>query len=159
MKRPLVILLLVVLAGVLGAQGPASPRAAATSAPARFITCDILIDSGTSPLAAWQIDFRAAIAGGSVELVGVEGGVPGAYAQPAFYDPEALTHDHVVLAAFSTAKPDALPSGKTRVARLHLRVLGNAGAHPETHIKLMAAADAGGHTIEPAVSASLGDTP
>ena len=154
------LLLLVVLAGVLGAQGPAEAGTRIAAGSARFVTCDISIDSGAAALGAWQIDWSGSIAGGSVELVGVEGGEPGAYAQPAYYDPEALTHGRVVLGAFSTAKPDGLPRGKTRVARLHLRVVADEpNAKVEMTTKVMAAADGDGKTIEPKASAALGDNP
>jgi hypothetical protein len=158
MMRLVAVVGAIALAGVLGAQGPAAPRAGGAS-EARFVACDVEMDSGGSVLAAWQIEWRGTIAGGSVELVGVEGGAPGVYAGPAYYDPEALTHDRVVLGAFSTAKEEGLPHGKTRVARLHLRVVGEADRKVEMSVRVMAAADAGGGKIEPTVSASLGDNP
>lgn len=163
MTRLLAAIVLVCLAAVLIAQAPIAPTAPA--APAKFITCDILIDSGQTPLAAWQIDVRATIDGGTVELVGVEGGgvAGGPFAQAPFYDPEALTHDRIVLAAFSTDKPETLPTRETRIARLHMRITGEAASAmnpaPEFTTKLITAADPAGTKITPTVRATLGDTP
>ncbi len=90
----------------------------------RFITVDVFIDSGDTPLAAYQIDLKATSDGGRVLLAGIEGGEHTAFATPAFYDARALhadeDFDHVVLAAFSTG--DDLPNGRTRVATLHYQV-------------------------------------
>lgn len=164
MKRTLAAIVLITIAAFLAAQAPRP----APSPDARFITCDVLIDSGQTPLAAWQIDVRASIAGGTIELVGVEGSGAAAktpFAEPPFYDPEALTRDRVVLAAFSTEKPESLPTGEKRIARLHMRITGEAAAaanpapRPEFTSKLITAADPTGAKITPTVRATLGDTP
>lgn len=157
---------LVVAAGLI-AQGPAQRAPVQQPAvpgadDARFVTCDVYVDSGLARLAAWQVDVRGTVAGGKVELVGVEGGAPGPFAEPAYHDPEALMRDHVVLAAFSTAKAQTLPVGSSRVARLHLRVVGVGGAgerKPVFTCKVVAAADAAGTRIDASVTAMLGDTP
>lgn len=139
------IALLVPLAG----QGPA-PRAAGGAA--RFVTVGVSVDAGPSRLAAWQLDIRGEIAGGEVELVGIEGGDAGPFAEPAFYDPAALAGRRVVLAAFSTADPATLPAGRTRVARLHLRVTG--GGEPNLTVEVIAAADAAGARIDATAAAA-----
>jgi hypothetical protein len=161
MKRFLAALILLILGAALAAQtvspSQSSPRA-------KFVTCDIIIDSGQTPLAAWQIDFHGTVDGGTVELVGVGGGSDQGdnakpFAAPPFYDPEALAHDRIVIAAFSTAKPELLPTGSTRVARLHLRITGDNALKPELSATLITAADSAGVKITPTVRASLGDTP
>jgi hypothetical protein len=85
-----------------------------TNVGTRFVAVDVYVDAGDRKLAAWQVeidtDDRAAI-------VGVEGGEPAAYREPPAYDPAALQGGKIILAAFTTG--DA-PSGKVRVARLHL---------------------------------------
>ena len=80
-----------------------------------FTAVDVYIDS-PKPLAAWQVEIRTA-----ATIVGVEGGEPKAYAEPPFYDPKALQGGRIVLAAFTTDA--APPSGRIRVARLHLQGL------------------------------------
>lgn len=113
-----------------------SPRAgeppAAGDAAGGFAPVDVFIDSGTSPLAAWQVEVtpRAEKAGVRVVLVGIEGGEAGVYEGPAHYDPAALAPSgggRVILAAFSTAEQSKLPSGRVRVARLHVLVEGGEG--------------------------------
>jgi hypothetical protein len=105
----------------------------------RFVPVDIYVDSHEAPLGAWQIEF---LGHGDVELVGVEGGEHAAYQQPPHYDAAALMQDRVILAALNTT--DDLPTGKTRVARLHLRVTGE----PTFETMLIVAGDAGGQRIE-----------
>jgi hypothetical protein len=126
----------------------------------RFEAIDIFVDSGAMPLAAYQVEVRAVA--GDVKLVGVEGGDHAAYKDPPRYDPKAL-HDgqfkeRIIVAAFSTGAE--LPSGRVRVARLHVQVSGAEG--PEYVVKLMAAGAADGHRIDAIVThgpaAGPGDT-
>jgi len=86
----------------------------------RFEAFDVLVDTGSSPLAAWQVELS--VPSGRATIVGVEGGEHEAFAEPPYYDPRALTKGRIVLAAFSTA--DSLPQGTTRVARVHVQVRG-----------------------------------
>ena len=81
-----------------------------------FTAVDVYIES-PKPLAAWQVEIRT-----DATIVGVEGGEPKSYAEPPFYDPKALQGGRIVLAAFTTDA--APPSGRVRVARLHLRERG-----------------------------------
>ena len=69
---------------------------------------------------------------GDVKLVGIEGGEHAAFAQPPYYDPKALLNERIVIAAFNTAGADKLPSGKTRVARLMVRVDGETNRRSTT---------------------------
>ncbi len=114
-----------------------APRASA----AHFASVDVWLDSGATGLAAWQLELRDP--SGRTRVVGVEGGDHAAYAEPAHYDPKALMGERIVLAAFSTS--DDLPHGRTRVARVHLRVEGE--APPDLVHELVAAADAHAATI------------
>ncbi|MFG0307454.1 MAG: hypothetical protein ACF8Q5_14710 [Phycisphaerales bacterium JB040] len=109
---------------------------------------------GTSPeLGAWQVEYIGSSDAGEVLLVGVEGGEHDAYAEPAFYDPEALAGGRVILAAY--AVDGELPSGRTRIARLHVQ--SPAGGF-ESAVTLIAAGDAGGQRIEAAVEAEPVET-
>jgi kynurenine formamidase len=108
---------------------------------------DIYVDSGQAQLGAWQLEFTG---GNDVQLVGVEGGEHAAYSQPPHYDAAALMRNRVILAALNTT--DALPTGKTRVARLHLRVSGQ----PTFETTLIAAGDADGERIDATPTASPG---
>jgi hypothetical protein len=134
MKRLLPILFLAVflLAVPTGAQEAKAPAAGVP----RFATVDVLIDSNDKPLAAYQFEFAAET--GDVKIVGVEGGEHPAFQGAPYYDPEALDHGRIVIAAFNTGRD--LPKGRTRVATLHLRVAGPTA--PRYAVKLVVAADA-----------------
>jgi hypothetical protein len=108
----------------------------------RFETRDVIVDAGSTPLAAWQVEIVDA--SGRSKLVGLEGGEHAAFAEPAFYDAKALITERVVLAAFQTQR--ALPVGRTRVARLHLEIQGSEA--PRFEVRLVAAATFDGKPIQ-----------
>lgn len=90
----------------------------------RFEALDVFVDSGTVPLAAYQLEVRA-VGEGVAKLVGVEGGERGAFQSPPYYDPAILhaeSAERVVLLSYSLKPDSELPRGETRVARLHLQV-------------------------------------
>ena len=122
----------------LYAQASAGPQA-----PTRFRVVDIYLDSNHTPLAAYQLEFS--ITNGFAKIVGIEGGDHAAFRDPPFYDPKAIQHERVIIAAFNTAPQDGLPSGKTRVAAIHLQIVGS--RQPEFTLKLQTAGDAAGHKI------------
>jgi hypothetical protein len=126
------------LAAVLRAQESASEESRI-----RFSAIDIFVDSGSTPLAAFQIEFAAT--NGQVKIVGIEGGEHPAFRQPPFYDTKALQHERIIIAGFSTAPAVDLPTGKTRVATIHCQVTG--AELPGFVLKLQAAADARGTKI------------
>lgn len=128
---------------------PASyPASRAASKPAiRFTYVDVHIDSKSEPLAAYQ--FELAAEKGDVKIVGIEGGEHAAFKAPPYYDPAAMSQDHVIIAAFNTGKD--LPAGKTRVARVHVQVTGE--QKPEYVIKLDVAASTEGQLINGATAA------
>lgn len=108
-----------------------------------FTTFDIFVDSGNAPLAAYQLEFSGPT--DQVRITGIEGGEHEAYKIPPFYDPKAMQQERVILAAFN-ARPEAkLPSGKTRVATIHLQYVGS--AKPECSLKFHTAADPNGKAI------------
>jgi DNA-directed RNA polymerase specialized sigma24 family protein len=133
----LVVLLSLALSGGLGAQ-PST-----TNTPICFRAMDIFVDSKEKPLAAYQLEFTAA--NGNPKIVGIEGGEHRAFARPPFYDPRAMQHQRVIIAAFSTETSDKLPKGRTRVATIHVQTKG--AFEPGFELRLQAAADAGGNKI------------
>jgi hypothetical protein len=104
-----------------------------------FQAVDIFVDAKDIPLAAYQLEFKAT--NGNVKIVGIEGGEHSAFKEAPYYDPKAMQQERVIIAAFST---DAnLPRGKTRVATIHLQIIGD--QNPGYSVKLAVAADAGGN--------------
>ena len=68
-------------------------------------------------------EFQVTTSAGDVTLVGIEGGEHAAFRQPPYYDPKAMGQNRIVLGAFNTGSD--LPRGRTRVARLMVRVTGD----------------------------------
>lgn len=120
--------------------------------PAHFETVNVYIDSGDRPLAAWQVELKATQ--GDVKIVGVEGGDHrDLYRDPPYYDPKALTTgNRIILASYTTA--DTAPKGKTLVARVHLRIVGDY----RLSISPMAAADPTGQPITTTASFAYAPT-
>lgn len=85
----------------------------------QFEYLDIFVDSADQPLAAWQVDLNAS--NGKASIVGIEGG-DGIYAPAPYYDEAAMQHDRVILAGLSTLPQAQLPTGKVRVARIHVMI-------------------------------------
>jgi hypothetical protein len=109
----------------------------------RFCAVDIFVDAGSTPLAAYQLQFAAT--NGVAKIAGVEGGEAAPFRQPPFYDPEAIQHERVIIASFSTAPAASLPTGKTRVATIHLQISGTQS--PQFELILQTAGDAQGNKI------------
>lgn len=139
---------------LLGAQDPGIDPAqeADESAAPRFGWVDVYLDSGTVRLAAYQVELAAET--GAFQIVGIEGGEHAAFTEPPYYDPAALQHDRVILAAFST--DESLPAGRTRVARVHVRV---EGAAPQYVAVLIVAGDADGMRIPAEIQLEEGAQP
>ena len=104
---------------------------------------DIFIDSRETPLAAYQIEFS--VKSGNARVVGIEGGEHPAFKEAPFHDPKAIQQERVIIAAFNTSTDDKLPKGRTRVATIHLHLVG--GETPEYSVKLETAATAEGKKI------------
>jgi hypothetical protein len=149
--RPLVLLLALLI--YLAAAAPA-PQPAATgesggaTVVARFVPVDLLLHTGKTPLASYQLELTAK----NASIVGLEGGDSAAFRDAPFYDPAALEGPahRIILAAFSTQPAAALPTGVTRVARLHLSVVDAAqppNAHPDITAKVVVATDSQGQSI------------
>lgn len=123
-----------------------STAAAQSTQPVvRFEAVDVIVDPQGQSLGAYQIEFKAT---GGVKLVGVEGGESEAYRKAPYYDPKALQQSRIIIAAFST--DSSLPTVRTRVARLHLQISGD--AKPEYELRLMVAGDKDAKPIDAVAS-------
>ena len=117
----------------------------------RFAPLHIYIESGNQPLAAYQFELKATA--GQIKIVGVEGGQHKAFKEAPYYDPAALANDRIIIAAFNTGRD--LPTGRTRIATIHLQIIGD--AEPEYELKLTVAADADGEEIPAKISFEKGE--
>lgn len=118
----------------------------------RFTHYDVFVDHGDPGLAAYQVQIRFSA---NVTLVGIEGGEHPGFAEPPYYDPAALHNpreSRVILAAFTTGAD--VPAIKTRVARVHVQITGDA---PRAEITLITAANPAGEPIDAVASLSAGD--
>jgi hypothetical protein len=116
----------------------------------RFQAVEIFADSQTAALAAYQLEFT--VTSGNAKIVGIEGGEHPAFAEAPFYDPKAIQQERVILDAFSMQSADKLPTGKTRVATIHLQISSSDQLKFET--KLTAAASSDGSRIAVELSAT-----
>jgi hypothetical protein len=131
--------------------GGAAREVQAPGATARYWAMDVIVDADGKRLAAYQLEMTDPT--GRSKIVGVEGGEHSAYSEPPYCDPAAMAQEgRVILAAFSTGKE--LPSGKTRVARVHVRTTGD-GA-PQFQAKLVVAATSDGRTFPAQVNIVAG---
>ena len=118
----------------------------------RFAPLHIYVDSGSRPLAAYQFELKAAA--GQVKIVGVEGGEYKAFKEPPYYDKAALyKSNRIIIAAFNTGRD--LPKGRTRIATIHLQIIGD--AEPDYELKLTVAADADAKDIPAKISFEKGE--
>jgi len=107
----------------------------------KFTTVDIFIDSGSNPLAAWQVELT--YKADNVKVLSLEGG-DDSFAQPPHYDPTGMIGGKLIVAAFSTDDAKA-PSGVIRVARLHIMTIGPVD---RIQINLTTACKPGGEKIK-----------
>ncbi len=111
-----------------------------------FFAVDVIVDSGAAGLGAYQVEITPRT-GSRVQLVGIEGGEAGAFAEAPAYDEVALHRtegfDRVILAAFSTGR--LLPVGEARVARLHFHA--DSDMEPGFNVRLVAAGGASATSV------------
>lgn len=115
-----VLAYLVVLCGACLWQDAASQPGAS----GRFVAVDVYLDSA-APVAAWQFEFGSR--SGTMKVVGVENGESAAFERTPYYDRDAVRRgrtEKIIVADFSLADADRLPSGRTRIATLHLMLSG-----------------------------------
>jgi hypothetical protein len=117
---------------------------------AEFAVFDVFVDSGAEHLAAYQLkisDDKAAI-----KILSVEGGDHASFAQAPKFDEKAIQRDVIKIAAFSLDPREKLPSGRVRVASLHVEI--GPGLAPDWKAVVEAAGGVGGTKISAAVSIS-----
>lgn len=117
----------------------------------RFAPVHVYLDSGDKPLAAYQFELRARA--GQIKIVGVEGGAHPTFQEAPYYDPAALMNDRIVIAAFNTGRD--LPHGRTRIATVHLQILGD--AEPQYELKLIVAANTEGENLAAKLTLETGE--
>jgi len=143
------------LLAVLAAAADPNPTPNSALQPAlatsRFATVDIFVDSAKEQLAAWEMEFKATA--GQIEIVGIERGDNADFQDPPYYDPAALKGNRIIVGAFDLAPQ--LPSGKIRVARLHLHISGP--QKPIYAVNLVVAGDREGKPIAAQASFSEGE--
>ena len=144
-------LVLIILAGLFVAGPIRAERTGEEEQRVRFAPLNVYIDSGTEQLAAYQFELKTVA--GQVKIVGVEGGEHAAFSEPPYYDPAALMQDRVIIGAFDTG--DDLPTGKTRVATIHLQIIGD--IEPEYELELTVAGSYDGQQIPAVVTFEKGE--
>ena len=122
----------------------AATAAASDESPAEFRAVDVILDPRGAALAAYQLEIT--LRGQPGDIVGLEGGAAGAFADAPYYDPAALQAGRIIIAAFSLAAD--LPRAPVRVATLHLRM----GRQTTVEPRLIVAANADGATISALLS-------
>lgn len=118
---------------IIQIDGPADAPADST----RFEALDVFVDSGDQLLAAWQLELVGDTPG--IQIVGIEGGEHPAFRNPPYYDTRAMNNNRVILASFETG--DNLPTGRSRVARIHVLVSGTGLCEYRTRLTASATRD------------------
>lgn len=113
----------------------------------RFVAVDVYLESD-EPVAAWQFELQSP----HTRIVGVENGESDAFGDAPYYDREAVQRgvsDRIVVADFSLDDAKRLPSGRFRIATLHLLLEG--GREPELDVELVTAVTRDGDTIDASI--------
>lgn len=134
---------ILLLAGLLGATLPVLPQSGGNDL--RFAAIDIYLDAG-EPLAAWQFELRES--SGRMRVVGVENGDSAAFREAPYYDLAAVNGgmaDRIIVADYSMSPAAELPTGRSRVATVHVQLEGL--AEPDYVLSLVAAGGADGAPI------------
>ena len=126
------------------------PAWAYADTPVRFTTVDVYLDS-PDRFAAWQFELTDRNA--SMTVVGVENGDSPAFSDAPYYDRDAVARgvaDRIIVADFSLADAARLPSGRTRIATLHL-MLPETG-EPDFELRLVTATTREGDAVDATIS-------
>ena len=114
-------------------------------AAVRFAALDIYLDA-SEPFAAWQFELSAGT--GQMLVVGVENGESAAFEGTPYYDLEAVragVAERIIVADFTIKPASELPSGRVRIATVHVRL--NGPAAPDYALRLITAANEAGEPI------------
>ena len=168
--RTIGILLTLCLVPPLLAYVPARGAKYSSGPKVRFAPVHVYLDTAGKPLAAYQFELvcrvpvRAYSPGEDtasrrhsepqIKIVGVEGGEHPAFQEAPYYDPAALMNDRIIIAAFHTGA--SLPRGRTRLATIHLQILGD--AEPQYELKLTVAAGTEGEHLPAKLTLETGET-
>lgn len=128
---------------------------AVADAPVRFTSVDVFIES-SEPVAAWQLEFAAS--NNAMQVVGVENGDSRAFDGPPYYDREAVEQgraDRIVIADYSLEDESLLPSGRIRVATVHVMLSGD--AEPEFDTRLIVATSYRGSRVNAEIDSQVSD--
>ncbi len=115
----------------------------------RFAALDIYLETA-EPLAAWQFELRESA--GRMRVVGVENGDSSAFSGTPYYDLEAVSEgaaDRIIVADYSMRPAGKLPTGRSRIATVHVQLQGS--ADPEYVLSLMAAGGTDGDPIQASI--------
>ena len=140
-KTLLVVVAGFILSTLLIVRANVPTPAPAPGAQVAFVPVDMYLDSGTNHLGSYQVEVIAKDA----TIVGLEGGESQAFSGAPYYDPAALQGNKIIVASFST--DDNLPTGLTRIARLHM-MSSAGGGMPEMTQKLVVATDGEGNSVD-----------
>lgn len=136
-----------VLAPVFGGRPVAQADiSGAGEAVSVFVPVSVYVDSGDKSLGVYQVEIK--VLKGDAKIVSVEGGEHKAFEEPPYYDTAALMKGRIILAKFSTQ--DDLPTGRTKVATLHMQVTGDVA--PEYAVVVNVVGDGDGKAIAAAVT-------
>ena len=133
----------VLCTGLLTAACPGAPKI--DSSEARFEALDIFLES-EGPVAAWQ--FELGESSGQMRVVGVENGDSAAFDDAPYYDLDAVSEgqaDRIIVADYSLSPAVELPSGRTRIATVHVQLRGS--RNPDYVLRLTAAGGEHGKPI------------
>ena len=154
----------VIMPHVVQASKPRPPKV-------RFAPVHVYLDPAGKPLAAYQFELVCSVpvrayssADGEdnasrrhyerpVKIVGVEGGEHPAFQDAPYYDPVALMNERIIIAAFNTGAD--LPTTRTRIATIHLQILGD--AEPKYELKLVTAADSNAEEVAAEINLQTGE--
>ena len=171
MKRCLLLSCVIACVAILLAVPRVSRAGRQIEPKIRFAPVHVYLDPGGKPLAAYQFELVCSVpvrAYSSVDdkdnasrrryerqikIVGVEGGEHPAFKNAPYYDSAALMNDRIIIAAFNTGSE--LPAGRTRIATIHLQILGD--AEPKYELKLTTAADASGENVPATLTLETGE--
>jgi hypothetical protein len=170
MKRYLLLSLVAAGAGMLLLVPQVSRAGRQIEPKIRFAPVHVYLDPGGTPLAAYQFELVCSVPvrayssaddeGNAsrrpperqIKIVGVEGGAHPAFKDAPYYDSAALMNDRIIIAAFNTGAD--LPTGRTRIATIHLQILSD--AEPKYELKLTTAADASGENLPAEITLEKG---
>lgn len=151
MKKYMIIILIAFCTVVAGLAQQSEQNEPSARPRVRFAPLHIFLDSGNQGLAAFQFELKAVT--GQIKIVGVEGGEHPVFKKPPYYDPAALANDRIIIAAFSTSHD--LPTGRSRIATIHLQIIGD--TQPEYELDLIVVANADGEKIPAKITFEKGE--